>query len=124
MSNINFKNNLPLNLKPGQSAILNVDNAFAAQVGPDGEELINGFYVTNKEVGKIEKITDKEGLCVKYTQLEIGQNAILFHAYNPAHSSVFNIIHAPIHDHSDMTTGGPGYATYYSEIEKNEQQEQ
>ena len=126
MGNVNYTNRITLTLRPGETVILNVEDAFAAEVGPNGEELLNGFYVVNGDLGKVESVSDKEGLYVRYTQLEIGHNTVLFHAYNPAHSALFNVIHIPVHDHADMSTGGPSYATYDSVINKEEtnQQEQ
>jgi len=75
----------------------------------------NGFLVENKEVGDIEAVPNEPA--VIYTHKKYEQNKIVFFGRNPEETCTVNVISVPIHDHSSIVTGGPAYATYFTDDE-------
>lgn len=73
----------------------------------------NGFTVINSTDGQIIKsYTDK--VAVDYQHLSYGTNTIVFKALS---GEMLNIVIGSVipHDHASVRTGGPAFATYYSE---------
>ena len=80
--------------------------------------LILGFLVTNTDVGElVEGTGDKAGII--YKQLKHGDNKLVFFA-NTGERAIVNVIGVPIHDHSSIVQGGPGFGSYYSATKNNE----
>lgn len=75
----------------------------------------NGFLVEDKEVGDIEAVPNEP--TVIYTHKKYEQNKIVFFGRNPEETCTVNVISVPIHDHSSIVTGGPAYATYFTDDE-------
>lgn len=80
---------------------------------------INGFVVANDGVGGISEAPNsgENGISVVYTHRVPEKNAIWFFAAT-GERGVVNVINVPIHDHSNITQGGPAYGTYFSDDEE------
>lgn len=78
------------------------------------EELQMGFYVENKEVGEIVKIYPNK-VAIDYKHKYPAENTIWFlsHTGERARIIVANVM---VHDHASIATGGPAYATYFSDF--------
>ena len=74
--------------------------------------LTNGFVVDDETVGKIVAVSDKPR--VTYTHNKFSKNTITFYALTKENAYVY-VISVPIHDHASIVSGGPAYATYFSD---------
>jgi hypothetical protein len=124
-----------LALLPGMSVELEVQGYFARtepynvyneNTGEtETKTLINGFYVEDEEVGEITAVEGRT--IVRYRHLKARENNIWFVARTEVGGSpelgLFRVIYVPVHDHSSIVTGGPAYATYYSEGYRDVQEE-
>ena len=74
----------------------------------------NGFTVVDAAAGEITKVHGDK-LAVDYHHTSYLTNTIIFKAYS---GESLNIIIGSItpHDHASIRTGGPAYATYFSEL--------
>lgn len=73
----------------------------------------NGFTVMDTAAGEIIKVhSDK--LAVDYEHKSYSTNTIIFKAYG---GESVNIVIGSVtpHDHASIRTGGPAYATYFSD---------
>lgn len=110
-------------LLPGMQAKLEVSDYFV-EVGKrkllsDGglyvdKTLINGYAVQYDDVGTLEAVPNEPA--VIYTHKKFGLNKIFFFA-RTGEISVVDVIAVPIHDHSSIISGGPAYATYFTDEE-------
>lgn len=74
---------------------------------------INGFWLESEVVGEIlEPIADKVGMVYRHKLPQ--ENVIWFESFL-GHKVRYSIGNIPVHDHASIVTGGPAYATYYSE---------
>lgn len=117
----NYVHIVNLFLQAGESTELSIPYNSAiggvfARLAPiivDGEQvdLINGFWISNNDIGTIEQILGRAA--VTYTHKKAENNSIIFYARDEATKVLFNVLAVVIHDHSTITQGGPAYATYY-----------
>lgn len=78
----------------------------------------NGFYVENKEVGDITK-THGDKVAVDYMHKLPVANTIWFHAVTGERARIM-ISNIQVHDHASISTGGPAYGTYFSDVDAAE----
>lgn len=78
-----------------------------------GSDFKNGFRVTDTDAGIITK-THTDKVAIDYKHLSYGNNTIIFQSYS---GESVNIVIGNVipHDHASIRTGGPAYATYFSE---------
>ena len=124
-----------LALLPGMKVDLVVNDYFARTDTYDvynnttGEtetkNLVNGFYVEDETAGTIIAIAGKAG--VTYQHIKARENNIWFIALTEVdgepEKGLFSVIYVPIHDHSSIVVGGPAYATYQSEGNREVEEE-
>jgi len=118
-----------LALQPGMEVTLNVEGFFTRQDTykfynkktrhMEDKTLIRGFFVEDEEVGEITENPEVDGASVIYKHKKSLDNNVWFIARTEVNGipekGLFRIIAMPVHDHASVTTGGPAYATYYSE---------
>lgn len=76
-------------------------------------EFISGFWVENQNVGEIiEQLADKVGMVYRHKLPQ--ENVIWFESFL-GHKVRYTVGNIPVHDHASIVTGGPAYATYYSD---------
>jgi len=81
---------------------------------------LNGFRVVYSELGEFEKIPDEDNM-VYYKHLKSGHQVIEFVSDFLGRHYFYLILEGiTIHDHASIPQGGPAYATYYSEPEREE----
>lgn len=87
----------------------------SAFTGKDGlVELKNGFYVENEEIGEITQVY-KDKVAVDYLHKYSNENTVWFFASTGERARIF-IGTMPVHDHASVSTGGPAYASYYTDL--------
>lgn len=111
-------------LLPGMKAKITVPGAYIGRGNrkirlSDGSYgtyfLTNGFIVENDQVGSIESVESEPAIIYSHKKYE--KNRIMFFGTNPGEMCTVSIISVPIHDHSSIVTGGPAFATYYTDDE-------
>lgn len=76
--------------------------------------LTNGFAVYDSEVGEVKAVANEPA--VIYTHKKFGTNKVYFYA-RTGEIGIVDITAVQIHDHSSIVTGGPAYATYFTDDE-------
>jgi len=76
-------------------------------------EVKRGFVIKDEDVGTIEPTSENE-VAVIYTHKRPEKNEIWFYALTGERGLV-EVVSVPIHDHSSIMQGGPGYGTYFSD---------
>jgi len=79
----------------------------------DTRYLLKGYRVVYKNIGELED--SDEWNCVVYKHLKSGRQIIEFTEDVAFRKSYFVMQGVVVHDHASIPTGGPAYATYYSE---------
>lgn len=125
-----------VNLAVGEEILLEIPSDYKsgkgwfARGGENGEikwlgrdrDLLRGFMVENENVGEIRANPNKSAASVLYKQKLSGENRIYFFAAT-GESAVCNVTQIPVHDHSSIMQGGPAYATYYTNVEEQTQEQ-
>lgn len=93
--------------------------------GVEADGYVRGFRMTNSNLGELrERPGSNKWNCVEYQHLKVGTQIIEFIEDMGNRRSTIEINGSmPIHDHSSIPQGGPAYATYYAEIEEDEEAE-
>jgi len=111
-------------LMPGMQAEITIPSFYVGQGyrkiekldgSTESKQLQNGFALADENVGEI---VAKDGApTITYTHKKFGQNRIYFFGRNKGETCVISVIAVDIHDHSSIVTGGPAYATYFTDSE-------
>lgn len=80
-------------------------------------ELIHGFALQDPDVGELIAVDGEPAVIYKHKKF--AQNKIIFYS-RVGEQGFVDVISVPIHDHSSIVTGGPAYATYFSDDELHE----
>lgn len=117
-----------LYLQPGHTYTLNIptdlsnDGGFFPKQGKvmlengNLEELVMGFCVEKPDIGTITPSDDKDQVEVYYKHKLPAENTIWFYAATGERVRM-RTASLIVHDHSSIVTGGPAYATYFSNID-------
>jgi len=78
----------------------------------------NGWIVEDPKVGSIE--VDGTKPAVIYTHKKPEKNTLFFFDHRGDVKGAVYVVAVPIHDHSSIVQGGPGYSTFFSDDESIE----
>ena len=83
-----------------------------------------GFTLLDPTVGQFEGMVENSNMCVYYRHLRKGRQIIQYVSKLVGEYVFYIIIDGIlVHDHSTIAQGGPAYATYYSRIPQEEEEE-
>lgn len=81
-------------------------------------DVVNGWIVEDGAVGILEANESKPS--VIYIHKKPEKNVLYFFNHRGAVASAVYVVSVPIHDHSSIVQGGPGFATYFTDDESIE----
>jgi len=87
-------------------------------------QALGGFFIVYPELGKFEGFVEGSNMCVYYRHLRAGKQIIQYVSRSLGEYIFYIVLDGIIvHDHSSIPQGGPAYATYYSRIPQEEEEE-
>ena len=90
--------------------------------GIEASELKRGFRLSNPELGELTETGVNEWNCVYYRHNYPGKQVVEFIEAQARRRSYIEISGSiRLHDHASIPQGGPAYATYYSELDEDEE---
>jgi len=87
-------------------------------------QYLAGFAIFYPELGKFEGMVEGSDMCVYYRHLKAGQQIIAYYSTGVTNKVFYIVLDGiKVHDHSSIQQGGPAYATYYSRIREEMEEE-
>jgi len=88
-----------------------------------GFKHLNGFTLLRPELGDFEG-NPPGNRCVYYKHKKSGQQIIQYNSTGIYDMTFYAVLEGiTVHDHASVAQGGPAFATYYTEIADNREQE-